>query len=397
MVQPHTTANQSDNSELKFWRIAFKLSFERYNFSKFDTIKLPRSQGSLFEPDVFTHNAFYDLCRIKGQYSRYHPDFAQTYFFELFSDTEYPCNVFVFIEELTMKNGEFVTPPHQLTINHRSAKNDSAVLGKLTSKSSSNSKIDETTADFEMFYVETPNLQITPQTLPGQCLALTSSFMRGSPLLNGRALIKPRAFACYVDAQGMTLFKFTGFRGLVPQLKSSNTLLPMILMLGFALGLKQSLVRVNRSLVIYLSNRLNSETGLNWRPSKYSKIFTTLYRKIQIFATRSYLSNLIDYKNPMCADLFHELVTIFGIPLDYTKLQEQLKVVNQLVHQMETKLLLKSQRHIRMAIFLLGLSIVIAAGVVSTILGIEPMIRLLIDLGILSPDMINIVQPIPHA
>lgn len=393
MDQPSPSSQKPADTVLKFWRIAFKLSFEHYSFSKFDEVKLPRSQGALFEPDVFAHNTFYDLCRIKGKYTRYHPDFEQTYFLELFSDTEYPCNVFVFIEEVSMQNGEFVAAPHQLTINHRAAKRNEQILGKRSSKSSSNSKIDETLPDFEMFYVETSNLQLSAHAPVGQCLALTSSFMRGSPLLNGRALIKPRAFACYVDAQGMTVFKYTGYRGIVPQLKNSTTLLPMILMLGFSLGLKQSLVRVNRALIVYLSNRLNAETGLNWRPGKYSKIFNTLYRKIQIFATRSYLSNLIDYKNPICSDLFNEFSNIFGLQQDYTKLQEQLKIINQLAHQMETKLLLKSQRHIRTAIFLLGLSIVISAGVVSTLLGIEPMIRLLVDLGILSPDMLNIIHP----
>lgn len=387
-----SNSNQPDNTVLKFWRVAFKLSFDHYNFSKFDQISLPNS-APLFEQDVFNHSTFYDLCHIKGKYSRYHPDFSQAYYLDLFSKTDYPCSVFIFVEEVAMQQGQFIEPPHQLTISHRAAKKLAAATGHNTATALT-SKIDETPSDYEMFYVETSSLQLNNQNLSGQCLALTSHFIRGSRMQTGKALLKPLAFACYADARGMTLFKFVSYRGLVPNLKSSNTLLPMALIIGLNLGLKQSAVRINRALSIYLSNRLKAETGLNWRPGKYSKIFTNLYRKIHCFAACSYLSNQIDFRNPVCGDLNSELSRIFGLPQDYAKIQEHLNVISQMIQQMETKLILKSQRHIRMAIFLLGLSIVVCSAVVSTLLGIEPMIRLLVDLGALPPDMLKILQPI---
>lgn len=387
-------ANTSENTELRFWRAAFKLSFDRYNFSKFDKLKFPE-HVALFEKDVFNHCSFYDLCRVKGQYSRYHPDFTQTYFLEMFSKTDYPCSVFIFIEEVTMQNGQFTTPPHQLTISKVAAKNLAKATGKNLFKDI-NSKIAETPSDYELFYIETPSLQLNLQSLTGQCLALTSHFIRGSRMQPGKPLLKPLAFSCHADGQGMTFFKFTSYRGLAPGLKSSNTLLPLVLMIGLNLGLKQSVVRINRALVIYMSNRLKSETGLNWRPGKYARIFTSLYRRTQAFASCSYLSNQIDFRNPVCGELFNDLGNMFGLPKDYSRLQDQMGILSHMIQQMETKIMLKSQRHIRMAIFLLGLSIVVSAVIVCTVLGIEPMVRLLVDLGILPADMLNIFKPITH-
>lgn len=387
---PASSANQTD---FKFWRVAFKLSFDEYNFSKFDEIKLPRTQGALFESDVLAHNTFYDLCHIKGKYARYHPDFSQTYFLQLFSDTDYPCNVFVFAEEVSMQEGDFAEAPHVLTISRKAARSNAQATGKISSRSTKQPNINETLSDFEMFYIETDDLKLAAGTPNGQCLALTSRFIRGGKQFNGRPLIKPHAFACYVDTQGMTLFKASNYLGLVPQMQKSNTMLPMILLVGMSLGIKGNLVRINRSLVSYLSKRLNSEMGLNWRPGKYSKVFTSIYRQIQKFSACSYLSNIVDFKNGICSDIYNELSNMFALPREYNKLKEQLEVLNQLARQMESKLLLKSQRHIRMAIFLLGLSIVIAAAVVSTILGIEPMLRLLMDLGILSPEVVHSLHP----
>lgn len=393
MRQPNNAPSKVNSADLKFWRVAFKLSFDSYNFAKYDTIKIPMHQGALFETDVLAHNTFYDLCHVNGKYSRYHPDFSQTYFLQLFENSDYPCNVFVFVEEVSMAESKFALAPHALTISRKAARSNSKATGRISSRSTDQSNLDETLSDFEMFYVETPNLQVTPTNSNGQILALTSHFIRGSHHFNGRPLVKNHAFACYVDTQGMTLFKEDSYRGLVPFMQKSNTMLPMILMVGMNLGLKGNLVRINRSLVTYLSNRLNSELGLNWRPGKYSKIFVSLYRQIQRFATCSYLSNMVDFRNSVCSDIFNELSNMFALHREFNKLKEQLAVVNQLASQMESKLLLKSQRHIRMAVFLLGLSMVIAAAVVSTILGIEPMLRMLMDLGLLSPEVVKTLHP----
>lgn len=383
---------QTEPNVLKFWRVAFKINFERYNFSKYDQLTASTLNG-LFEPEIFKHHKIYDLCRIHNKYKRYHPDFVQTYFLDLFKDTNYPCSIFIFIEEVSMQKGNFVQEPHPLTINHRSAQKLAQDTGKVSSKSL-NSKIDEIKADYEMFYIETPHLQLTTTSLTGQCLALTSNFIRGTKSQTGKALLKPLAYACYADSQGMTFFKFTGFRGLMPKLKPSSTLLPVVLLIGMTLGFKQSVLRLNRSLVTFMSKNMKANMGLKWLPGRYLKLFTNMYRQLQQFAACSYLSNITDYKNAPCHELFNELNTCFGLSQDYIRLQDHVKVLSQMIQQMETKLILKSQRHIRMAIFLLGLSIVVSAGIVCTILGIEPMIRLLVDLGILPADMLNLLHPI---
>lgn len=119
MSEPLRRVATTDNyvnpqANIKAWRIAFKVTDATYNFFSYDQLDLGGADYDFLEDEVLTGNTFYDLCRIKGNYKPYHKDFIQTYFCSLFKNTPFPCNIFVFIEEITMNNGNMVNEPHEL-------------------------------------------------------------------------------------------------------------------------------------------------------------------------------------------------------------------------------------------------------------------------------------------
>lgn len=389
ITSPNTkskAAEQHAALEIKAWRIAFKVTSLSYDFSQYDEIDINSEDYLLFEPEVFGgNNKFYDLCRIKGRYKQFHEDFAQTYFFKLFANTPFPCNIFVFIEEVLIAQGQFVKAPHSLTVDTRNLKSKKqSFFGK--NKAPKATKVDP---DYEIFFINSPQLSVEKGSLNDQFLAISARYLRSSPLQRGYNLFKHHAFSCFLDGKGMSFIKQQGFLGLVPNLTSANTILPLVLLVSRALGYKYCLRKINKLLGHQLSAKFRQSEKLYRNGKKHLKSLSFLYYSVEYFLTQSFLVSSINHKNALAQELFKEVITHFDIPREYGAIKEQMQPLNQLIAQLTSHEILKGQWSLRFAIVGLGFFMVVIVVIVSVILGIEPLIGLLNDLGILPENLLH--------
>ena len=115
-----------------------------------------------------------------------------------------------------------------------------------------------------------------------------------------------------------------------------------------------------------------------------------MYQQAELFLTQTYLRSHLDYRNRLANDLATELKTRLGIKEDFERIKEQLKPLQQLHTQLSTQEIIKAQGSLRFAIIALGFTMVLAVVAVCVILGVEPMMRLLNQLGIQTPSWLNL-------
>ena len=418
-----STSNYTDPlGTVKFWRIAFKVTDLSFDFRRYDLLDTSATGIQLFTDPESLGNTYYDLCRQNKRYQPFHPDFVQTYFLSLFGQTSFPCNIFVFIEELKMNKGVFVEEPHDLTMSAAdlspnekkaqlaalAAREERANAGRpqeqpsflrrlLGTKSNIHrvqfGKNDSCTVapDFELFYLESPKLNTDAGSVNDLFLSLTSRYLRGSPAQRGVGMLRHHSFVCFTDSCGMEFMRYIGFRGLVPTMRGANTLIPLILLIGEALGYKHSLSRVNELLAKTMKQKLSlGPRRLNARPKYHLRALTAMYQQAELFLTQTYLRSHLDYRNRLANDLANELSTRLSIKEDYERIKEQLKPLQQLQAQLSTQEIIKAQGSLRFAIIALGFTMVLAVVAVCVILGVEPMMRLLNQLGIQTPSWLNL-------
>lgn len=378
--------NTQDLKEIRAWRFAFKVTSLNYDFSSYDEIDINSEEYVFFEPEVFGgNNKFYDLCRIKGRYKQFHTDFAQAYFFKLFANTPFPCNVFVFIEEVSFSQGEFIKEPHSLTVDSRNIKTKKhSFFGK-----SQASKVTKVEPDYEIFFINSSKLSVESGSLNDQFLSLSSRYLRSSPLQRGNNLLKHHAFSCYLDGKGMSFIKQQGFLGLVPNLNGATTILPLVLLVSRALGYKYCLRKINKLLGNQLSAKFRQSEKLYRNGKKHLKSLSFLYYSVEYFLTQSFLVSSVNHKNALAHELFKEIIAHFDIPREYGAIKEQMKPLNQLIGQLTSHEILKGQWSLRFAIVGLGFFMVLVVVIVSVILGVEPLVRLLNNLGILPENFLH--------
>lgn len=391
MAKAERTDPNSDNSSAaattaRAWRIAFKVTSLNYDFSAYDEVDINSDDYCFFEPEVFAgNNKFYDLCRKRGRYIRFHEDFAQTYFFELFGNTPFPCNLFIFVEELTIKNGKFIDEPKQLTVDSSNVKKS-----KKFWHSKSNKHSVQVDPDYEIFYINSPSLTTSQGSFNDLFLSLSSYYLRASPLQRGSNLFKHHAFACYLDGKGMSFIKQRGFLGLVPNLPNASTILPLILLVSRALGYKYCLRKINKLLGHQLSEKFRQSHKLYRKGQRHLKSLSFLYYSVEYFLTQSFLVSSINHKNSLSQELFREIIGHLDIPREYGAIKEQLEPLNQLIAQLTSQEILKGQGSLRFAIVALGFFMVLVVVIVSAILGVEPMLRMLNELGILPENFLKL-------
>lgn len=379
-----TFASSESGEPVRAWRIAFKVTNLSYDFSRYDEIDINPEEYTFFEPDVFAgNNRFYDLCRKKGFYSKFHKDFVQTYFFSLFANTPFPCNVFAFVEEVIMHGRDFVHPPHRLTIDSSSIK-DRKHRAKAQKKGTVN--VDP---DFEIYYMETPHITTAKGSDVSIFVALSSMYMRGSPRQRGESFFKHNAFCCLSDGRGMTFIKDGSFAGLVPNLPSASTLLPLILLTSRALGYKYCLRNINKLLGRQLSEKFRRSEKLMRQGRRNIRSLSFLYYSVEYFLTQSFLVSAVNHQNALAHELFREIIVRMDIPREYQSVKEQMTPLNHIINQLTSHEILKGQVSIRFAIVALGFFMVLVVVVVSVILGIEPLVRLLNNLGILPENLLK--------
>lgn len=388
----------NSNTSIKFYRIAFKVTTAAYDFRKYDQINLESEHISLFDDNFLRGSTFYDLCHQNGRYQAFNHDFAQTYFLKLFHNSPFPCNIFVFVEEVSMQKGIFVEEPHNLTIssttNARSMGSRAkakANKAKAKSKTSGGGSGDSelTFPDYELFYIESPTLSVEAGSVNDLFLSLCSRYIRGSSVQCGVGFIRHHAFACCSDCVGMEFMRYIGFRGLVPTMATANTMVPLILLIGQALGYKHSLQRINKLVGRILGDKMQNSARLRRRYRRNLKDLTFLYHSVELFLTKEYLVSSIDPKNRLALDMSQELANRLDLNGDYQRLKEQMTPLSHILSQLSTLEIIKAQGTIRFAVVFMGFIIVIAVVIVCVILGVEPVMRLLNQLGLLPPNLLR--------
>ena len=401
MSEPLRPSNSADNKlappRLNFWRIAFKVTDEAYDFSRYDQIAIAAEEYDLFSPEIFTGCTFYDLCRIKGHYHRFHEDFVQIYYLQLFADTPFPCNVFVFVEEVAMEQGHFAAEPQPLYILSapKELKRHIAALAKnKTRKAKTPKNVDLKTIapDYEIFYCNTPNLIGTPGSLNDLVLSLCCRYLRGSPQQRGSTFGRAHAFVSVADGRGMVFFKQNGFLGLVPQLPSASTLLPLVLLTGYALGAKHCLRYLNRLIGRTICEKLHNSFSLIKRGKRNLRDLSFLYYSVTFFLNQSLLMDTVSTKNRLSQELYQELLMRLEVKHDYQLVKEQIEPLTTLMTQLRIHEVVKAQSSLRFAIVALGFFMVALVVCVCVILGVEPMVRMLNELGILPEGFLNLTN-----
>lgn len=385
-------SNRAANNvaSFKVMRVAFKVVNQGYSFKGYDELNLNNDGLALFEDEVFKGSKFYDLCRKKGKYTRYHSDFIQTYCFSLFNNTPFPSSVFVFVEEIEINNGEFSKEPCDITI--RPTKQSGGISSIFDLPSFRHRNVETTSPEYELFYIESNRLTVEngSGSQNETFINVVSRYLRGSPKLRGMNFNKPGGFNLYADGVGMEFIKFTPYQGLVPNLKSSSTLVPLILLISRAIGYKYSLRRINKVLGNTLSQKLSKSNKLRRRARKNLKDLNFVYCGVELFLTQSFLVSSISYQNSTAQDIFREILSRLNIAQDYGRIKEQIEPLNHLLHQLSIAEMIRGQTSIRFSIIALGFFMVVIVVVVSAILGVEPMVRLLNDLGLLPPNLLKI-------
>lgn len=386
MSEPLRRVATTDNyvnpqANIKAWRIAFKVTDATYNFSSYDQLDLGGADYDFLEDEVLAGNTFYDLCRIKGNYKPYHKDFIQTYFCSLFKNTPFPCNIFVFIEEIIMNNGNMVNEPHELRM--------SADKSSRKKKKGSSDNSDVVAPDYEIFYMDSANLNIDAGSTNDLFLSMVSRFMRGSPVQRGNNLFYHNAFSVFTDGRGMEFLRYKGFVGIVPNLPGAATLVPLVVLTSRALGYKHSLRRMNKIMAANLGKKFRNSHKLMRNGKRHIKDLSFLLYSVEYFLTQSYMLPGINYKNRTAQDLLSHILVNMDVPRDYSAVKEQIDPVNQLIRQLSTYEMIKAQASIRFAVIALGFIMMFMVIAVSAILGVEPILRLLVNLGILNPNMLH--------
>lgn len=368
-----TAKNQTITaSDLKIYRITFKINNEKFNFKQYDLLPLQADKHQLFDLDILMCSSLFDLCRIKGRYKRYHDDFIQSYFFRLFDKTQFPIGMFVFIEELSIKKGDFETPPKQITA--------------ISSKSN---KIKTVRPDYEIYYLESPNLDFKNNRLNSFFLNLSAQYLRGNHMRRGKPFVKENAFACFHDNYGMTFIVSQEYKGLVPSLTSAPNLLPLSLLVGMNLGYKHNFLRLNHLLSNHMCTVFGNPMKLERRYKRNIKELSIVYNNILFFLNRTYFSNQVNIYNRDCYDLFQDIAKNMEVSSYYLKIKEQIAPIIVIINQLNNKAIMSTQSSIRFAILSLAFIILAATVAVSVILGVEPMLRLLYELGLVPPNMLR--------
>jgi len=236
--------------------------------------------------------------------------------------------------------------------------------------------------DFEVFYIESPTLSVEAGSVNDLFLSLTSRYLRGSPAQRGTMMLRHHSFACFADSGGMEFIRYIGFRGIVPTMQGPNTLVPLILILGQSLGYKYTLRRINRTLGATLKEKLKLGRRLLWRPRHHLHEINYIYRQVELFLTQSYLISSIDYRNRLALDLAEECYARLGLGREMTLIKEQLQPMQQLMAQLRNQEIIRGQSSLRWTIVVLAVTMLLVVVIVSLILGVEPLMRLLNQLGI---------------
>lgn len=385
----HTRQQNNANGlpSATFWRIAFKVVTGSYDFRRYDEIDLNPDHYDLFESEIFNGSKFYDLCRINGRYQRYHKDFVQAYFLRLFTNTPFSCNVFVFVEEVTMVQGRFLQQPKTLTVGADSKSGRSKSKNKKGKNASSS--LNAVAADYEIFYCDTPGLNIVPGSSNEAILSLCSRYLRAAGDRYGNSMLRSNAFATFSDGRGMVFFKHSDFSGLVPNMPEASTLVPLVLLTGRALGSKFCLHRINHLIGRTVSEKLRNTYSFMRRSKRNLRDLSLLYYSVEHFLTQSYLVSSVSIKNCLAQELLTEILTRLDIPREYSRIKEQLEPLTQLMTQLRMNEIVKAQSSLRFAILALGFLMLAVVVCVSAILGVEPMLRMLNDLGLLPPGFLQ--------
>lgn len=397
MSEPLRQIKSADNylsaPRLNFWRIAFKVTDEAYDFSRYDQIKIAGDEYDLFCPEIFTGSTFYDLCRVNGIYHRFHEDFAQIYYLQLFADTPFPCNVFVFVEEVAMEKNNFVKEPQPLYImsSPKEMKRHIAAQAKnKKTKTATDVDLKTIAPDYEIFYCNTPNLVCTPGSVNDLVLALCCRYLRASPKQRGVTFGRANAFVSVADGKGMVFFKQNGFMGLVPKLPSASTLVPLVLLTGYALGAKHCLRYLNRLIGRTICEKLHNSLSFIKRHKRNLRDLSFLYYSVVFYLNQSLLLDAVSTKNRLAQELYQEIITRLELKHDYQLVKEQIEPLTTLMTQLRIHEVVKAQGSLRFAILALGFFMVALVVCVCVILGIEPMVNMLTELGILPEGFLNL-------
>lgn len=390
---------------LNFWRIAFKVTDEAYDVSRFDQIELSNQHYELFADEVYLGNSCYDLCRIKGHYHRLHEDFVQVYLLKLFADTPFPCNVLVWVEEMAMEQGKFAqapTPLYPMSSPHElkrliSAQRKNKKPKSADAKHAEHKNVDLSTIapDYEIFYCNTPNLVCTPGSVNDLVLSLCCRYLRASPKQRGVTFGRAHAFVSVADGKGMVFFKQNGFMGLVPQLPSASTLVPLVLLTGYSLGLQHCLRHINLLLSRTLCDKLRNTFSFIKRTKRNLRDLSLLYYSVTIYLNQSLLHNAVSTKNRLAQELYQEISQRLELTRYYRLVKEQLEPLTVLMTQLRIREVVKAQSSLRFAIVALGFFMVALVVCVCVILGVEPMVRMLNELGIMPEGFLNLASPPP--
>lgn len=352
------------------YRAVFRVSDAAFPFSGYDEIKIPKD-NTMLSDSVLRNCSFRDLCRKKSSYKRYHPDFIQTYYIDMFPKSISPCGVFIFLEKLSVSAGSFSKKPTELV---------SAEGRKHFSRGS----------DYEIFYSESTGTDLKQSRTMQEFCKAACTFLKGGAVLPGKSTVKDAGFFMAADSGCMIFVKNRSFPGFVPDLSPADTLLPLLLITGLSLGQQYSLRKLSRRLSAVLNANLHKNFTMGIFTGRYVRFFTKEYRNTACFLGETCLSGTAGFHNRNCMGLQCETEKLMMLQSEYEKIREKLEVINVTVRNLENKALLKSQSYTRWSVFFMGLSIVIAATAVSVILGAEPLIRLLIELGFVPDGFLNI-------
>lgn len=253
-------------------------------------------------------------------------------------------------------------------------------------------KVEKATPEYELFYIESPRLSVEngSGSQNDVFLSVTSRYLRQSIKARGVNFSKPGGFNMYADSVGMEFIKFTPYQGIVPNLKSSTTLVPLILMIARAIGYKCSMRRINKVLGNTLSQKLAKSNKLRRRAKKNLKDLNFVYCGVELFLTQSFLVSSISYQNTTAQDIFREVLSRLNVAQDYGRIKEQIEPLNHMLHQLSIAEMIRGQIAIRFSVLALGFFMVVLVVVVSAILGVEPMVRLLNDLGLIPPNLLKL-------
>ena len=244
--------------------------------------------------------------------------------------------------------------------------------------------------DYEIFYCNTPNLVCTPGSVNDLVLALCCRYLRSSPKQRGVTFGRANAFVSVADGKGMVFFKQNGFLGLVPKLPSASTLVPLVLLTGYALGAKHCLRYLNRLIGRTICEKLHNSLSFIKRHKRNLRDLSFLYYSVVFYLNQSLLMGAVSTKNRLAQELYQEIITRLEVKHDYQLVKEQIEPLTTLMTQLRIHEVVKAQGSLRFSILALGFFMVALVVCVCVILGVEPMVNMLTELGILPEGFLNI-------